>query len=108
MQQLNDIATDPDDENVKFIDTFTEFSAIAQQIARTNCDKPALLDDATQVPASRTHQQPQTHTHTRRHTQTHRHTDTQTHTYTYAHTSFDSVSGDYQRLNSRGYSLLPC
>ncbi len=49
VSELNQIASPPVEDNVVFIDTFSEFSVLASKISRANCDQPASVSSDIDV-----------------------------------------------------------
>ncbi|EGD80255.1 hypothetical protein PTSG_10931 [Salpingoeca rosetta] len=54
VSELNQIASPPVEDNVVFIDTFSEFSALASKISRANCDQPASVSSDIDIEVNNT------------------------------------------------------
>lgn len=52
--ELNEIASEPIEDNVKFISTFSDFAQLPAEISRANCDQPAVVRPTDQIEINNT------------------------------------------------------
>jgi len=49
LQELHDMASDPDDEHTHIITSFNDMAGLVEKMSATTCDAPAVVDSGKEV-----------------------------------------------------------